>query len=74
MICAIELVRDFATRERFPVGERVGFRVCEAARKHGLLTRNIGDVLVLMPPYCVTPEQIDEAAHALNAALCEILP
>jgi len=73
-ICAIELVKDFATRERFPVGEKIGFRVCEAARKHGLLTRNIGDVLVLMPPYCTTPTQIEEAAHALYTALNEILP
>jgi adenosylmethionine---8-amino-7-oxononanoate aminotransferase len=74
MICAIELVKDFATRERFPIGERIGFRVCEAARKHGLLTRNIGDVLVLMPPYCMTPAQIEQAAQALHTALQEILP
>ena len=31
-----------------------GARVCEAAKKHGLLTRPIGNVLVLMLPYCIT--------------------
>ena len=54
LICAIEIVRDFKTREPFPFAERIGHRICEAARAHGLLTRPIGDVLVLMPPYCCT--------------------
>jgi adenosylmethionine-8-amino-7-oxononanoate aminotransferase len=39
LICAIELVRDFATREPFGFAERIGHRVCDAARTHGLLTR-----------------------------------
>ena len=58
LICAIEIVRDFETREPFAFTERIGHRVCEAARAHGLLTRPIGDVLVLMPPYCVTEAQL----------------
>ncbi len=74
MICAIELVQDFATRERLPFARRVGHRVCERARKHGLLTRPIGDVLVLMPPYCATEAQIDCAFTALADALEEELP
>ena len=44
MIAAIELVEDFATRRRFAPQARIGARVCEAARAHGLLTRPIGDV------------------------------
>ncbi len=74
LICAIELVEDFATRRPFPAGRRVGFRVCEAARKYGLLTRNIGDVLVLMPPYCATDAQLAAAAEALWQGLTEVLP
>jgi adenosylmethionine-8-amino-7-oxononanoate aminotransferase len=73
LICAIELVRDFATREAFPFAERIGHRVCEAARRHGLLTRPIGDVLVLMPPYCTTPAQLRRMVEALWLALVEVL-
>ena len=73
-ICAIELVEDFATRKPFPPGRRIGFHVCKAARAHGLLTRNIGDVLVLMPPFCMTAAELDQAAGALWTALCEVLP
>lgn len=74
MICAIELVRDFSSRESFPFAERIGHRVCEAAARHGLLTRPVGDVLVLMPPYCTTPSQLARMAEALWLGLNEVLP
>jgi adenosylmethionine---8-amino-7-oxononanoate aminotransferase len=74
MICAIELVEDFGTRRRFPAERRIGFHVCEAARAHGLLTRNIGDVLVLMPPFCVTDAQLERAIDALWHGLVATLP
>ena len=74
MILAVEVVRDFATRERFAFEERIGHRVCEAARKHGLLTRPIGDVLVLMPPYCTTEGQLARMVEALLLGLNEVLP
>jgi adenosylmethionine-8-amino-7-oxononanoate aminotransferase len=73
-ICAIELVQDFATRERFPIGRRLGFRICERAKQHGLLTRPIGDVLVLLPPYCATDAQLETAVETLWLALVEELP
>jgi adenosylmethionine-8-amino-7-oxononanoate aminotransferase len=73
MICAIEIVDDFATRRPFPAERRTGFRVSEAARKHGLITRCVGDVLVLMPPYCMSEAQIAQAADALWCALGEIV-
>ena len=74
MICAIELVEDFETRRRFPGEQRVGWRVCEAARKRGLLTRPIGDIIVLMPPFCVTDEQLATCVEAVAQALVEVLP
>jgi adenosylmethionine-8-amino-7-oxononanoate aminotransferase len=49
-----------------------GARVCVAARKHGLLTRPIRDVLVLMPPYCVTEKQLWQAVSALESAIQEV--
>jgi adenosylmethionine-8-amino-7-oxononanoate transaminase len=74
LICAIELVRRFETREPFPFAERIGHRVCEAARRHGLLTRPVGDVLVLMPPYCTTDAQLRRMVEALWLGLCDVLP
>ncbi len=74
LIAAIEIVRDFPTRQSFPFADRLGHRICEAARAHGLLTRPVGDVLILMPPYCATESQIAEMVEALWLGLNEILP
>lgn len=73
-IAAVELVKDFASRARFDPAERIGAKVCEAARQFGLLTRPIGDVILLMPPYCMTENQIAAMVNAVRLALAEVLP
>lgn len=52
----------------------LGSKVCLAARKHGLLTRPIGNTIVLMPPLCVTLDEIERMVAALRAALAEFTP
>jgi adenosylmethionine-8-amino-7-oxononanoate aminotransferase len=51
--------------------EASGAAVCLAARKHGLLTRPIQNTLVLMPPLCVTEEELRQMAKAIRLALIE---
>jgi adenosylmethionine---8-amino-7-oxononanoate aminotransferase len=46
----IELVKDPATRESYPLTDRIGHRVAMEARRRGLLIRPLGNVVVLMPP------------------------
>ena len=59
MIAAIELVRDKRTREPFPWQERRGRRVYQHGLEHGALLRPLGDVIYFMPPYVITPDEID---------------
>jgi len=59
-------------REPFPVGARIGTRVCQAMARRGVLTRPIGDVIVLMPPYCATAEQVKRIVSGLREAIHEI--
>jgi len=50
----------------------MGAKVCLAARKHGLLTRPVGNTVVLMPPLCVKLDEIERMVGALRAALAEV--
>ena len=59
MITAIELVRDKATREPFAPSERRGLRVYRHALERGAVLRPLGNVVYFMPPYCITPDEID---------------
>lgn len=49
MMVGIELVADRQARKPFNPLLRTGSAVCLAARKHGLIIRPLGDVIVLMP-------------------------
>jgi len=52
-------------------GLGMGARVCEAARKYGLLTRPVRDTVVLMPPYCITDLELERAVCAVAAGIEE---
>ena len=55
--------------EPFPAEDRMGEKVCLAAREHGLLTRPILDTVVLMPPLCCGPDELDHAVSAISQAI-----
>lgn len=46
--------------------------VCKEARDHGLLTRPIWNVVVLMPPLCITMSQFDKAVEALRESITNV--
>ncbi len=75
MIAAIELVKDRATQTPYDWTERRGLRVYQHALKRGALLRPLGNVVYFMPPYVITPEQIDLlaqiAAESIDIATCD---
>ena len=72
LIAGIELVRNWRTREPYELRDRAGIRVCETMAKRGVLTRPIGNVIVLMPPYCTTTAQMQKMIRALREAVSEV--
>jgi adenosylmethionine-8-amino-7-oxononanoate aminotransferase len=74
MIVAIELVRNKATREAFAWQERRGLTVYRHAIERGILLRPVGNVVYFMPPYVITPDEIDlmveVAREGIEKATC----
>lgn len=73
-ILAIELVADFNTCTRFDPARRLGAAVCRRAAHYGLLTRPVGDVLLLMPPFSTSADEVHLMGEALFKATADILP
>jgi adenosylmethionine-8-amino-7-oxononanoate aminotransferase len=73
LVAGIELVKDWRSREPFALRKRVGIRVCEAMARRGVLTRPIGNVIVLMPPYCATPQQLQRIVRVTAESIRETL-
>jgi adenosylmethionine-8-amino-7-oxononanoate aminotransferase len=72
LIAGVELVKDWRTRAPFALRERAGIRVCEAMAKRGVLTRPIGNIVPLLPPYCTTAAQVRTMVSALREAVTEV--
>jgi len=73
LIVGVELVRDWRTRAPFGLREQAGIRVCSAMARRGVLTRPIGNVVVLMPPYCTTGTQAKQMVAVLGDAVEKVL-
>ena len=52
-----------------PHGERTGFRICAAMREAGVITRPLGDVVVLMPPLGIAEPELQQLVTALHHGL-----
>jgi adenosylmethionine-8-amino-7-oxononanoate aminotransferase len=71
-IAGIEVARQNGVP--FDFRAQVGAQICLAARRHGLLTRPISDVIILMLPLCATFEEINLAVDALERSIREVCP
>src|SRR6516225_4065255 len=69
----IELVRDRATKARFPDSIAVGVKVGRRALEHGLLCRFDPHWIAFGPPLVVTAEQIGEMVGILDRSVGEVL-
>ncbi len=54
----IELVRNRVTKEPYTLEEKIGGRVIQECRNHGLLVRPLGNVIVLMPPLSMSLQEL----------------
>jgi adenosylmethionine-8-amino-7-oxononanoate aminotransferase len=72
LVAAFDLINP-VSKLPFPKELCLGAKVCLAARNHGLLTRPILDTLVIMPPLCVSTDEINQITNALKKALLETL-
>ena len=70
-MAGIELVRSKRTKRPYPYASRVGHRVCMRARRHGLIIRPLGDVIVVMPPLSITRRLLTRMMEVIQRCIEE---
>jgi adenosylmethionine-8-amino-7-oxononanoate transaminase len=68
----VELVENRSLRTAYPPELRMGARVTQNVRQHGVILRPLGDVVVLMPPLSITPDEIRLLVSATAKSIGEI--
>ncbi|MBF0673633.1 adenosylmethionine--8-amino-7-oxononanoate transaminase [Pseudomonas sp.] len=69
MALAIEMVKDKASKTPYAWQERRGLAVYQHALQRGALLRPLGNVVYLLPPYVITPEEIDFLAEVATEGI-----
>ncbi|HBX56425.1 adenosylmethionine--8-amino-7-oxononanoate transaminase [Pseudomonas sp. UBA2684] len=69
MALAIEMVQDKASKTAYPWQERRGLKVYQHALERGALLRPLGSVVYFLPPYVISPEQIDFLAEVASEGI-----
>ena len=73
LIAGIEIVKDKATREQYPVSDKMAARVMAAARAEGLIVRAVpGDAIAICPPLIITEDEINTLFDRLQRALDKV--
>jgi adenosylmethionine-8-amino-7-oxononanoate aminotransferase len=68
LMAGVTVCRQRATGERFHFSQRAGYVVAQHARELGLILRPIGDVVILMPPPCISLEDLSAVLDSFLAA------
>lgn len=69
LVGAIELVSDRTTKAPFEKPGSVGAHFISRSQLHGLIVRNLADVIALCPPLIIEERQIKELMSRLSKAL-----
>ncbi len=65
-MAGIELVKDKRRRQPFEARLRKGNGICMRLRKHGIILRPLGDVVVMMPPLAMEEEMLKQIVSSLG--------
>ncbi len=72
LMAGIELVKDKAKNEPFPYKDRTGHLTVLEARRRGVNTRTIADVLLCAPPLTVTSDELNTLGKVYRDSLDEV--
>ncbi len=69
MLAGVELVRDKASRARWDDDSTAGLLTRDACLRNGVVSRAIGDTMVLAPPLVTEPEDLDRMVTRLERSI-----
>ena len=69
MLAGVELVRDKVTRARWDADGTAGLLTRDACLRNGVVSRAIGDTMVMAPPLVTEPEDLDRMVERLEQSI-----
>lgn len=71
-MAGIELVKNRTSKEPYPLEDKMGSNVILECRKHGLIIRPLGNVIVLMPPLAISKGELERITDIVYASIKQV--
>ena len=71
-MAGIELVQDKKRKDPYPLESRMGINVALECRRHGLIVRPLGNVVVLMPPLSISINKLTRMLRIVYQAIQKV--
>ena len=65
LMAGIDLKKDPNKNIPYELKERIGKKVCNLARKEGVLIRPLGDIIVIMPPISINQKELKKLTKSI---------
>ncbi|MGE0821297.1 MAG: adenosylmethionine--8-amino-7-oxononanoate transaminase [Candidatus Binatia bacterium] len=72
LMVGIELMQDPQQKISYPPQDRLGVQVIKEARKHGVIIRPLGNIIILMPPLSITVEELHDLLNVTRHAIITV--
>jgi len=72
LMVGIELVHNRHERRPYRPSDRVGLQVIRESRRHGVILRPLGNVLILMPPLSISTDELDLLCTVARDAILQV--
>ncbi len=72
LVAGIELVADKGSGEPYSPELTMGYQVIYRARHEGVIIRPLGNVIVVMPPFCVTDDELNRLMDVIVLSIVDV--
>ena len=72
LMAGVEIVQQREPWTPYEFGAQMGYKVCRAASRHGILVRPLGNVIVIMPPLCISEEELDRLLDGIRESIITV--
>lgn len=72
LMAGIELVSDKASKETYPLEQKMGWEVAYRTRAEGVLIRPLGNVIVIMPPISISVELLEHLMDVVKKSIKQV--
>ena len=68
-MAGIDLKKNVKKNINYNYNERIGKKVCDIAKKDGVLIRPLGDTIVIMPPVSIKQKELKKLTRTIYKSI-----